>query len=158
MLLDAPLQRVVGRFVPAPLPPGGTFDGQTVLIVGATAGIGLASAVHFATLGANVIITYRVASRGDAAKRHIEEAAGPSYKGDISCLELDLERYDSCTNFMAKLKSSLPDPAALDVAIVNGGIVNSHWEESAEGWSVQSPPHLTLHYTTRYARIGSLSV
>lgn len=134
MLIDAPLQRVVGRFVPAPLPPARTFGGQTVLIVGATAGIGLAAAVHFATLGANVIITSRVASRGDAAKRHIEEAAGPSYKGDISCLELDLERYNSCTSFMAKLKSSLPDPAALDVAILNGGIVNSHWEESAEGW------------------------
>lgn len=134
MLVDAPLQRVVGRFVPAPLPPAGTFDGETVLIVGATTGIGLAAAVHFATLGANVIITSRLASRGNAAKRHIEEAAGPSFKGNISCLELDLERYDSCTSFMAKLKSSLTDPAVLDVAILNGGIVNSHWEESAEGW------------------------
>ena len=133
MLIDAPLQRLVGRFVPAPLPSARTFDGQTVLIVGATTGIGLAAAVHFATLGANVIITYRVASRGDAAKRHIEEAA-PSHKGDISCMELDLERYDSCTSFMAKLKGSLPGPAALDVAVVNGGIVNSHWEESDAGW------------------------
>ncbi|KAF2789134.1 NAD(P)-binding protein [Melanomma pulvis-pyrius CBS 109.77] len=123
MLLDAPLQRLVGRFVPVPLPPAGTFDGQTVLIVGATAGIGLAAAVHFATLGASVIITSRVPSRGDAAKRHIEEAAGPSRKGHISCLELDLERYDS-----------FPGPAALDVAILNGGIVNSHWEQSAAGW------------------------
>lgn len=135
MLLDAPFQRVVGRFVPVPLPPAGTFDRQTVLIVGATAGIGLAAAVHFATLGANVIITSRVKSRGDAAKRHIEEAAGASRKGDIVCLDLDLERYDSCTGFMATLKSSLPGgPAALDVAILNGGIVNSHWEESVEGW------------------------
>lgn len=134
LLLDAPLQRTVGRFVPVPLPPTGTFDGQTVLIAGATSGIGLAAAVHFATLGASVIITSRVASRGDAAKRHIEEAVGPSYKGVISCLELDLERYDSCTSFMAQLKSSLPSPAALDVAILNGGIVNSHWEESSAGW------------------------
>lgn len=131
---EAPLQRLVGRFVPAPLPPAGTFDGQTVLIVGATSGLGLAAAVHFATLGANVIITSRVASRANAAQRHIEEAAGPSRKGTISCLELDLERYDSCTSFMAELKSTLPGPAALDVAIVNGGIVNSHWEESPHGW------------------------
>lgn len=135
-LFEAPLQRLVGRFVPAPLPPAGTFNGQTVLVVGATSGLGLAAAVHFATLGANVIITSRVASRADAAKRHIEEAAGPDRKGTVSWLELDLERYDSCTSFMAKLKSSLPGPAALDVAIVNAGIVNSHWEESAHGWSV----------------------
>ncbi|KAK3385759.1 hypothetical protein B0H63DRAFT_473543 [Podospora didyma] len=133
-VLDAPLQRLAGRFVPAPLPPAGTFDGQNVLIVGATSGLGLAAAVHFAALGANVIITSRVASRADAAKHHIEEAAGPSRKGAVSCLELDLERYDSCTSFMQKLKSSLPGPQALDVAIVNGGIVNSHWEESPHGW------------------------
>jgi NAD(P)-dependent dehydrogenase (short-subunit alcohol dehydrogenase family) len=143
LLLDHPLQRTVGRFVPVPLPPSGTFDGQTVLVVGATAGLGLATAVHFATLGASVIITSRVASRGDAAKRHIEEAVGPSRKGDISCLELDLESYDSCTSFMAKLKSSLPGPAALDVAILNGGIVNSHWETSAAGWYVPWHPFLT---------------
>ena len=120
--------------MPARLPPAGTFDKQIVLIVDATTGIGLAAAVHFATLGANVIIISRVVSHGDAARRHIQEAAGPSYKGDISCLELDLERYDSCTSFMSKLKSAPPDPAMLDVAVVNGGIVNSHWEESAEGW------------------------
>ncbi|KAI0887506.1 uncharacterized protein GGS22DRAFT_157330 [Annulohypoxylon maeteangense] len=135
LLLDAPLQRAVGRFVPASLPPTGTFDGQTVLIIGATSGLGLAAAVHFATLGANVIITSRVASRGDIAKQHIEEAAGPSFKGDISCLELDLEHYDSCTDFMIKLKSSLPGPADLDVAIVNGGICSSgKLEKSAQGW------------------------
>ncbi|KAK3318787.1 hypothetical protein B0H66DRAFT_249760 [Apodospora peruviana] len=134
MLLDVPPRRILGRFVPTPLPPAGTFAGQTVLIVGATTGIGLAAAVHFATLGANVIITYRVASRGDAAKRHIQGAAGISRKGDISCLELDLECYESCTSFMAKLKSTLPGPAALDVVVMNGGIVNSHWEESVEGW------------------------
>ncbi|KAL1857093.1 hypothetical protein Daus18300_010436 [Diaporthe australafricana] len=134
LLIDAPLQRIKGRFVPVPLPPAGTFDGQTVLVVGATAGLGLASAVHFAKLGASVIVTSRVASRADAARRHVEEAAGASRKGTISCLELDLERYDSCTGFMAKLKSSLAGPAQLDVAIVSGGIVNSHWEESVHGW------------------------
>lgn len=133
-ILDAPVQRLTGRFVPVQLPPAGTFDGHTVLIVGASSGLGLAAAVHFATLGANVIITSRVASRADAAKRYIEEAVGPARKGDISCLKADLERYDSCTSFMAELKSRLPGAAALDVAVVCGGIVNSHWEESAEGW------------------------
>lgn len=132
--MNAAFQRLVGRFVPVSLPPSGTFDGQTVLIAGASTGIGLAAAVHFATLGASVIITSRVASRGDAAKRHIKEAVGPSYKGDISRLELDLESYESCTSFMAKLKTILPDPAALDVAILNGGMVNSHWEQSEAGW------------------------
>jgi hypothetical protein len=83
---------------------------------------------------ASVIITSRVASRGEVAKRYIKEAVGPSYKGDISCLDLDLESYESCTSFMARLKTSLADPAALDVAILNGGMINSHWEQSEAGW------------------------
>ena len=80
MLIDAPIRRVVRRFVPVSLPSPETFDGQTVFIVGVTTGIGLAVAVHFATLGANIIITHRVSSRGDVARRHIEEAAGPSHR------------------------------------------------------------------------------
>lgn len=135
---------MLGRWRPVPLPPAGTFGGQTVLVVGGTSGLGLAAAVHFATLGANVIITHRVASRGDAARRHIEEAAGPSRKGTVSSLELDLESYSSCTSFMDHLRSSLPGPAALDVALINGGIVNSRWEESVEGWWVFELAYPTL--------------
>ncbi|KAK4218446.1 hypothetical protein QBC37DRAFT_369056 [Rhypophila decipiens] len=56
-LLDCPPRRLPRRFVPEPLPPAGTFDGQTVFIVGGTGSIGLAAAVHFANLGASVIIT-----------------------------------------------------------------------------------------------------
>ncbi|GAW25410.1 putative NAD -binding Rossmann-fold containing protein [Rosellinia necatrix] len=62
-------RRILGRFIPVALPPAGTFDGQTVLIVGGTSGIGLAAAVHFATLGASVVITYRVPSRTVAWRR-----------------------------------------------------------------------------------------
>jgi hypothetical protein len=136
--MNALFQRLVGRFVPASLPPSGTFDGQTVLIAGSSAGLGLHAAVHFATLGASVIITSRVASRGNAAIKRIEQAVVPSYKGQISCLELDLESYESCTSFVNKLKTVLPDPAALDIAILNGGMVASHWEQSEAGWYVIS--------------------
>ncbi|KAI1353243.1 hypothetical protein F5Y01DRAFT_277334 [Xylaria sp. FL0043] len=134
MLLDCPPRRILRRFWPLPLPPAGTFDGKTVLIVGGTSGIGLAAAVHFATLSANVIITYRVASRGEAAKRHIENKVGSAHKGRISSLMLDMERYDSCTNFVDELKRTIPGPEGLDVAILNAGMINSHYEQSPEDW------------------------
>ncbi|KAI0403550.1 hypothetical protein F4802DRAFT_570879 [Xylaria palmicola] len=133
-LLDLPSRRVCGRFIPIPLPPPGTFAGNTVLIIGGTAGLGLAAAIHFARLGANIIITGRTSLRADLAREYILKAVGTSHTADIQSLLLDMSRYDSCTAFVDELKMSLQDPATLDIAILNAGLINPHHEESPEGW------------------------
>ncbi|KAI1110621.1 hypothetical protein F5Y14DRAFT_345533 [Nemania sp. NC0429] len=133
-LLDLPPRRILGRFIPISLPPAGTFAGNTVLVIGGTAGIGLAAAVHFAKLGANVIITGRTSSRADSARAHIRKAVGTSHTAEIRSLLLDLNRYDSCTGFVDELKKSLKGPAALDIVLLNAGLINPHREVSPEGW------------------------
>ncbi|RAL05972.1 putative short chain dehydrogenase/ reductase [Aspergillus ibericus CBS 121593] len=127
-------RRLRDKFWPEPLPPPGSFQGQTVLVTGATAGLGRAAAVHFATLGARVILTSRSMASGEAAKRDIERMAGITGQGKIRVMELDMNRYSSCVSFFNQLKQSEQWSHGLDCAVLNAGIINPHFAESPEGW------------------------
>lgn len=130
-----PLKRILGRWYPEPLPPAGTFDGQRVLITGGTAGMGLAAATHYASLGAEVYITSRNASRGQAAKQQIEGAS--TYRGDgekCTVLELDMNSYESCTALVADCRKRFSGDGGLDVAVLNAGSVGPIYTKSKEGW------------------------
>lgn len=132
-------RRLRDKIWPEPLPASSSFEGQTVLVTGATAGIGLAAAVHFASLGARVIITSRNLSKGELAKEHIEQCADIVGRGRIQVMELDMSRYSSCLSLVQRLKQSEACDAGLDVAILNAGLINVEHEESPEGWCA-SPP------------------
>lgn len=131
VLLDLPLQRIKGRFVPEPLPPAGTFKGQTVLITGGTAGLGLAAALHFSQLGADVIITCRAKSRGEVAREVIQKAAP---KANVRVMELDMARYSSCVAFVSELKKIREGQGGIDVAMLNAGMLTPRFVRSPEGW------------------------
>ena len=55
--------------------------GQTVLVTGGTGGIGRATAVGLARMGAHVAITGRDRARGDDAAREIQGAGGGPGRG-----------------------------------------------------------------------------
>jgi NAD(P)-dependent dehydrogenase (short-subunit alcohol dehydrogenase family) len=124
-------RRIRDKFWPEPLPPPGSFLGQTVLVTGATAGLGLAAAVHFATLGARVVITSRSVAQGNAAKDEVEKRAGIVSQGKIHVFELDMGRYSSCVEFVDRLRESSLD---VDIAVLNAGLINAEYELSPEGW------------------------
>ena len=52
------------------------FSNQSVIITGATSGIGAAIARHFAELGASLVLTGRSANRGAPIAKEIEDGGG----------------------------------------------------------------------------------
>ncbi|KAG7424599.1 Short chain dehydrogenase yanD [Fusarium oxysporum f. sp. raphani] len=128
------LREIRAKWIPEPLPPRDSFEGQTVLVTGGTGGLGLATAKHFANLGAaKVIITYRDKSRGEAARQEIEAAARATGRERvvIETMELDLSRYSSCISFVEEL---LRRTNGIDVVVLNAGTFNSSFIMSPDGW------------------------
>ncbi|KAK2686841.1 hypothetical protein QWA68_014723 [Fusarium oxysporum] len=128
------LREIKAKWSPEPLPPRGTFDGQTVLVTGGTGGLGLATAKHFATLGAaKVVITYRNKPRAETARQQIETAARAAGREQVvvETMELDLTRYSSCTSFFDEL---VRRTNSIDIVILNAGTFNPQFIMSPEGW------------------------
>lgn len=127
-------RRIRDKLWPESLPPRGIFDGQSVLITGATGGLGLAATKHFVALGATVIMTSRTLSQGLAARQQIEEDMGHETKGKIRVMELDMSLYASCVSFVNALRESDVCRRGLDCAVLNAGVISADFIESKQGW------------------------
>jgi NAD(P)-dependent dehydrogenase (short-subunit alcohol dehydrogenase family) len=102
------------------------MTGKTVLITGATSGIGLESAAVLAGMGANVIIVGRDAGRIEKALAQIKARSGvsaASYLCDFSSLDAVTRLADDV----------LRDVPRLDVFINNAGSVFARRTKSADG-------------------------
>lgn len=126
---------------PLPLPPAGSFAGQTVCVVGGSTGLGLAAAEHCVNLGAaEVIITSRGVSRAGAAKEYLEKraAAVASTAGASECrvtgMILDMNRYDSVVAFAEDLKKIKAGRGGIDFILLNAAVIQSRFLQSPEGW------------------------
>jgi NAD(P)-dependent dehydrogenase (short-subunit alcohol dehydrogenase family) len=127
-------RRLRDKIWPEALPPAGSFNGQTVLVTGATSGLGLAAAIHFARLGASLILTSRSLAAGNAAQAYIERCAGIVGQEKVKVMELEMSRYSSCVEFVSQLKRSGVGDRGLDIAVLNAGLINVDFVRSPEGW------------------------
>lgn len=100
---------------------------KTVLITGATGGIGLATARELARAGARVILHGRTAAKLAAAAADIR-AAVPG--ADLAPVAADLAVQQDVRRLAATVAELAP---ALDVLVNNAGVWNSHQELTAEG-------------------------
>ncbi|MEK7614206.1 MAG: SDR family oxidoreductase [Patescibacteria group bacterium] len=89
---------------------------KTILITGATSGIGKETAITLAKLGATVIFTARSKESGELTKKEIVELSG---NDKVDFFECDLASFESIKSFAENFKNKYN---RLDVLINNAGV------------------------------------
>lgn len=109
-----------------------TFSGKTVLITGASSGIGKACAEGFASLGAQVIITARRLDRLEALAKDLNDRFG----SQTIALELDVQDH---ADVKAAFDSLRAKNVKIDVLVNNAGLALGSdllQDGSVENWDV----------------------
>lgn len=115
---------------PLPFPANLTFTGQTILVTGATSGLGLEAAIHYIKLGAStVFIIARTLSKGLIAKSTIVERTGCD-TAVSEVLELDMDTFASVKTLDEMLKRQAQ---RLDIVLLNAGVFSIS-KESQSRW------------------------
>ena len=113
--------RTAGWTPPPPL------AGKTVLVTGATSGLGLASACGVARLGARVVLTARGHDRAERAADAVRKAAPTA---EVSYLLADMGEFDQVRGLAEEF---LAGHDRLDVLIHNAGALAKDRRESSSG-------------------------
>jgi NAD(P)-dependent dehydrogenase (short-subunit alcohol dehydrogenase family) len=118
------------RSTEPPSPAAAPFIGHTILITGATSGLGLEAATIFTRDGAaSVIITTRNAKKGDEAKAKIEQRTGKT--NIVTVRVLGMDSLDSVEKFMVDLRN---DVGRMDSVILNAAVHNTDYKQLPSGW------------------------
>ena len=118
----------------------GTMTGRTVLVTGATSGIGLETARQLAAMGAHVVLGVRDPARGaEVAARIVREG------GSAEVLPIDLASFASVREAAARFAAAHD---RLDVLVNNAGIALSRRAVSKDGheltWQTNFLSHVLL--------------
>ena len=105
--------------------------GRTVLVTGATSGLGLHSATALAAAGARVLITARQPERGEAALEHVRREGGPA----VELVALDLADLASVRRAAADVRERTGD--ALHVLMTNAGVMSTPPSTTVDGFELQ---------------------
>src|SRR5437868_9452690 len=97
----------------------GRLNGKNVLITGASSGIGQATAVRFASEGANVAINYRGGAEQAEATRAMAQAARTEGGGREIIVQADVSREDEVKQMFAETLKAF---GSLHVLVNNAGI------------------------------------
>ena len=104
------------------------IEGKQVLITGASRGIGMATALGLAKMGANLSLLVRDRSRGEKV---VEEIRALGAKGKVDLFVADLSSMKDVRRVADEYRSKHD---RLDVLINNAGAINMDQEKTADGY------------------------
>ncbi|KAJ5769318.1 NAD(P)-binding protein [Penicillium odoratum] len=118
------------QYTPPTDPRGISLAGKTVLLTGATSGLGYEAAIKFLNLGVDsLVIGSRSLERGNRTKAEIEKLT--SRPGVVQVWELEMNSFQSVKDFASRVNKELP---RVDIALLNAGLWNREYGQSPEGW------------------------
>ena len=129
--------------------PPKTIDltGQTIIITGASSGIGRASAIEFAKLGAKVIVGIRGQSRAQEIAQLLEDEAHLYGNGQIIGYHLDLSNLSSVKQFADQIIAKEDN---VNILLNNAGIASSSYSLTSDGLEISFVTnHLGHFYLTK---------
>ena len=119
---------------------GGDMNGKTVLITGATGGIGLVTAAELARTGASVVMTARNREKGEAAADEVKRRSGSL---DVEVLYGDLSSLALVRGLAAQF---LATHDRLHVLVNNAGAMHVQRQETADGFELTFGVNHLAHF------------
>ncbi|XP_062857590.1 retinol dehydrogenase 14b [Trichomycterus rosablanca] len=112
---------------------GDMMSGKTVIITGASSGIGKATTAGLLRLSARVIMACRNCDGAQQAAAEIREQAGPG-SGDLIIKHLDLTSLTSVRTFCREI---IQEEEKIDVLINNAGVYRCPYAKTEDGFEMQ---------------------
>jgi NAD(P)-dependent dehydrogenase (short-subunit alcohol dehydrogenase family) len=121
-------------------PIGGSFDGRTVVVTGATSGLGKAAATHLAALMATVVLVGRNQDKTETVAREIVAKTGNE---SVRCQIADLSLVSEVRNLADRLLTEEPQ---IHVLVNNAGTLFNQRSETSEGIESTLATNLLGHF------------